>query len=131
MVLASSNSIGFKEAITVTCGVGFLLITLHFYFGLIGIFGALAFGIAMLLFHIFQPIKGSFLLVYFVASIFILDTREGIQLLELPFFGLSVILLLFVAFKTITGTLKLENALDYFFLLLHFLVPYALVIGKL
>ncbi|HAW81906.1 MAG TPA: hypothetical protein DCX27_20710, partial [Balneola sp.] len=67
----------------------------------------------------------------FVASIFILDTREGIQLLELPFFGLSVILLLFVAFKTITGTLKLENALDYFFLLLHFLVPYALVIGKL
>lgn len=131
MNFASPNSISLKEATILTLGLVVLLLTTHYYLGINGIIGTLTCGIIVLLFPLLQSIKGSFILLYFVASIFILDTRDGIQPIEIPFFGLSVLLILFVGYKAINGSLKLENSLDYLFLMLHFLIPYAVLIGKI
>jgi O-antigen ligase len=131
MTFLSTNSLSIRELAFLTIFVGLILVTSHLYFGILGLVATMIVGLAILSFPFLQSIKGSFLLIYFITSAFVLDTREGIQVAELPFFGLSVILILLVAYKALMGRLILENALDYFFLLLHFLIPYAVVLGKL
>lgn len=130
MVLHSQN-ISLRESALLTLGTSFFLLLVHYYFGILGLVGALGMALSALLIPILQSQKGTFLLIYFVSSVFILDSRDGIQLLELPFFGLSLMLLLFVAYRVLIGKILLENSLDYFFLILHFLIPYAVIIGKI
>ncbi len=130
MVYASSH-ISFREAFLLLLGCCFLLLGVHYYFGILGIVTVLCLGLLAAALPVLKLIKGSFLLVYFLASVLILDTREGIHLLEIPFFLLSSLLILNVYYLILIGSAKLENSLDNAFLLLHFLIPYAIILGVL
>ena len=129
MTLTLSN-ISFKETAFLSVTLSLLLLLAHSSLGNLGIILVLSLGVSILVIPILRSVKGSFILVYYISSVFILDNYEGIQLIELPFFGLSVLLLFFIVYKFLIGSLKLENTLDYLFLLLHFLIPYAVILGK-
>ena len=127
----TSLNINLREVGFLSVPLCLALILAYHFFGFIGLAALLILGICILALPVLQSIKGSFILLYFVSAIFFLDTYEGIQPIELPFLGLSLLLLFYVIYKFLTGSLKLENTLDYLFLLLHLLIPYAVILGKI
>lgn len=85
--------------------------------------------VAPFLIYVSSRMKGSFILLYLLLGITFLENNEGIELIEIPFYIASLLLAGFVLLEIITGKIQIETALDKFFLLLIFLLPYGIILG--
>ena len=78
-----------------------------------------------------SKISGGFFLFYILLSITFLENNVGIEPIEMPFYLCSLLLLGFVAFEALKGSLVLETFLDKLFLTFLFLLGFATVYGVL
>ncbi|WP_018127407.1 O-antigen ligase family protein [Balneola vulgaris] len=101
------------------------------YFGVISWLIILAISTAIMVFGLSASKKQMFVLAYLLSCILFLENSAGIEPIEIPFLVLSSLLAAFVAFKFITGNLPLHTFQDTLFLVLHLLLPFAIILGMI
>ncbi len=126
-----SNNISSIEVALLALGLTLLSTLSYFFLDILGVILFLIFSIVLFLIPFLRRIEGSFLLIYFFSALFVIDRRDGIPIIEIPFFILSLILILYVYYSIIIGSIKLENSFDYAFLLFHILIPYGVLVGNI
>lgn len=117
---------------------GLIVSVLSFLFGLI-IFKAenlspifiSSIAAASLFIYLGCRIKGAFILFYLLLGMTFLENNEGIEPIEIPFYIASVLLSAYILLEIVTGKIIIKNALDKLFILLIFLLPYAIILGIL
>lgn len=116
----------------------FLIIGLSIFFGILVFkfidlspFILISISLSLLVAYLATYVKGSFYLFYLLLGITFLDNKEGINLVEIPFYVFSAILALVIFLKFINGDLIIDTFLDKLFLFLTALIPYGIMVGLL
>lgn len=90
-----------------------------------------ALGVIPISIYLVTRIKGGLLLLFLLLGIPTLELRDGINIIELPFYFTSALLSSYLVAKVLAGKVKIENILDISFLFLLFVLLYGCILGIL
>ncbi len=122
------NKVIFENLLLVIAISSIVLITLNLFPSLNPLLLALL-PLSLAAVYLATRYKGSFIIAYLFLCITFLENSEGIQVIELPFYLASLLLILFTIVELLRGSLSIKNPIDAFALTFLFLIPYGIIVG--
>ncbi len=112
--------------------ISLIFICILLYFA-IDIAPYLAIGICVFMLAVYSisRINGGFILAYLLISITFLENNPGVQIIEIPFYVFSVVLIFYNIVEILRGNFLLNTYLDKIYLLVLLLIPYGIAFGIL